>query len=252
VVRDLPERQFLILGGTTLIWEQFHNARAVTDNDLDSSMAWNPLTPYLTRSTGQDVFQIAADRFREAGITVDRGPGVCHLPVSPLPGRKEPSGVLLDFSGTEGTTGMIPERVLSTIETNLWLSAIHVRRLTGPFDFGTALEAILEAKVVVCAHGPVHLMSCGAHFPLEQEPARKTVLLAGGAWPPWAVPGRRQIIEESWHKVSCSNGGCGAFLSGPGNASTDRCSNCQSGYPECLEQLDSKAIEDKIRGLLEN
>ena len=250
VVRDLPNREFLILNGTLSVWEQFHNARASADYGAEAGIVWSPLTPLLVKSLGHDVFQIAADRFRALEIVVDRGPSLCHLPTGPMPGRTAPSGVLLDLSGTEGTVESLPTGLIAAIESGLSGSGISVQVLTQGISYGERLEQILGSEVVICTHGPTHLLSCGAHLVSSPEPPRKTILLAGGAWPSSAVPGRNQVTIDSWHTVSCSNNGCGSRLVGPGAPSTDRCANCPSGFAACLENIDPLEVVSKLLQLL--
>lgn len=250
VVRDLPNKEFIVLGGIPEVWEQFHNARATEDLGEDSSILWNPLTPAAARAMGHDIFQIAADRFRDVGLVVDRGPSVCHLPVSPDPGLGTPEGVLFDLSGSPGTVDCLPVDIMEKVMGQLAAHRVKISRLSAPFSYPEALRAVVSSKVVVCPHGPVHLMSCGAHFPLQPEPERKTLLLSGGAWPSWAVPGCRQVRIESWHCVPCSSGGCGAFFAGPGPKSSDRCVNCSTGAPECMLHLSAEEIVSKVLLLL--
>lgn len=246
VVRDLPGREFLILNGTPSVWEQFHNARASADYGADAGITWGQLTPLLVKSLGHDIFQIAADRFRDLEIVVDRGPSLCHLPAGPRPGREAPSGVLLDLSGSEGNVEALPAGLVAAIKNGLSERGVSVRTLAPGADYRERLERVLESDTVVCTYGPTHLISCGAHLISSPEPPRRTVLLAGGAWPSSAVPGRNQITIDSWHTVSCSNNGCGSLLVGPGIPSTDRCVNCPSGFAACLENVDPVEVVSKI------
>ena len=248
-VRDLPNREFIILSGTPAIWGFFPNVRVFDGPEVETSFSWTPITPFLTRSRGHDVFQIAADRFREAGIVIDRGPSLCHLPSPPDPGRKPPDGVLI-VTGEPGTIGILPPELVREVTESLSGGGVRVTEISGVEPYETLLKAILGAEIVVCPPGAAHLISCGAYEGQNPEHGRKTILLMGGAWPGGGLPGIRQVVLESWHRVPCSGGGCGCLLAGEGPKASDRCHRSGNGVPYCMERYPVYEIVSAVESLL--
>ncbi len=242
-VRDTPSMQFVIAGGTPEIWGHFVNARSVPDFGADPAIPWNPMSPGMVLAGGQNIFQVAGDRFREAGMPLVPGPMTCHLPVAPDLATGVADGVLIDASiGVPGGIGLPGDLV------DRLLSAIPGSRVFHGGSYGDMVAAAIGARVVVCPPGPMHLVSCGAfRAGSHGHRDRATVLLPGGAWPSWALPGYRQVVIESWWGVGCSGGGCGALLCGDGPSSSDR---CRAGVPTCFGGIDAGHVAAVVSGLV--